>query len=141
MSAAPDATVAASLMRGVSAADPALAAHRERQVALWAQTHDPSRLAAEDFEHCQRSTRLGASLGSVGVKCFSLAMIPATAEGYKAAARTREQATEQMVQAYGSQVRPDYLRRVVDDVYAKVAQATQYEVHRQVLAACVRDLQ
>lgn len=137
---APDAQVAATLRRGVAGGDVALGAHRERQIALWTQTHDPSRLATSEFEYCRQRANVAVDLGAVGIKCFSLAMIPATAEGYKASAMTNEQARTEMLRAFGAQLQADYLNRVVDAVYAKVAQATQYEVHRQVLAACVRDM-
>jgi hypothetical protein len=137
---APDAQVAATLTRGVSASDQALGAHRERQIALWKQTHDPSRLAASEFDYCRQRNNVATDLGAAGTKCFSLAMIPATAEGYKAAAMTLDEARGAMLRAYGAQVQADYLTRIVDAVYAKVAQATQYEVHRQVLAACIRDV-
>lgn len=139
MGNASDERVAEALKSGIPASNKGLLSLREQQIAVWRESHDPGRLALLDFEYCQLASGVVSSLGTLGKTCFSLANVPATAEAFKAAGRSAERATGDLIAAFGSQFPEGYLKRITEDVYARDAAAGQYEAHRRVLASCIRD--
>jgi hypothetical protein len=138
MAGAAPAAVADTLRSGI---DPAVSGQRElreRQIMAWREGAAPGELARQDFEHCLRVQRVVLELGPAGRSCFSLASVPAQAEGLKGLRRSRERATMEITASYAGQVSEDFVRKVVTQVYARDRMESRLEAHRQVLADCVR---
>jgi hypothetical protein len=131
-----DDEVAARLTGGIT--DSRLLAAREEQAAAWRKTRKPAELAHMEYERCLEDAGVGARLGPLGVTCFSFAALPAAAEIYKSAGRSRDEATAYLLRDFGAQLPAEVVRQVADDVYSMDAGSTSYEAHRKVVANCIR---
>jgi len=133
----PDSKVSELLMQGEMAGS--LRTLREQQVTLWKEHHSPAKLANFQYEWCLKERGLPpVGLGELGERCFSAAMVPATASllktGYKV---SQEDATEKVMATWGEQAKGDWPKQVVSDIYAAATTEATLAVFRRVFVSCV----
>lgn len=133
----PDSKVSELLMRGEMTAS--LQALREQQDALWKEHHSPAKLANLQYEWCLKERGLPpVGLGELGERCFSAAMVPASASlmktGYKV---SQEEATEKVMASWGEQAKSNWPKQVVSDIYAAATPEATLVVFRRVFVSCV----
>ena len=111
---------------------------REQQARMWKETHAPHKLANFQYGWCMaQQGHPTLTLGELGDRCFSVSMIPAYASLLKTSNVPIESAEEKMMQSWKQQVSEDFLRKVLNAVYAAENREKKREVFRQVFIGCL----
>lgn len=116
---------------------PVLRELRERQMAVWRETREPARLAQMEADACLMHVGIKNQLGGAGYTCFGHAGVAARAEYLKWRGKTKEEAYADAVEVIRDQLAPEYLRQIVDQVYAGDMRGDNLLAHRRTFASCM----